>query len=134
MPARLIALTDEARTALEGGERLIERLPFRVGRESRISSPAPWTRGERRLSTTPEVSDLYLVDDGESFSVSREHFQIEAEGDRFFLTDCGSACGTIVEGCTVGGDRRSGRVEVHDHDVIIVGPATSPFVFKFRIG
>ena len=134
MPARLIALTDEARTALEGGERLIERLPFRVGRESRISSPAPWTRGERRLGTTPQVNDLYLVDDAEPFNVSREHFQVEADGDRFFLTDRGSVCGTLVEGRTIGGDRRSERVEVHDHDIIIVGLATSPFVFKLRIG
>ena len=134
MRARLIALTDEARTALESGDRPIELLPFRIGRESRIPSPAPWTRGERRLGTTPQLNDLYLLDDAEPFNVSREHFQIEADGDRFFLTDRGSACGTIVEGRTVGGDRRSERVEVHDHDVIIVGPATSPFVFKLRIG
>ena len=134
MPARLIALTDEARSVLEGGERVIEHLPFRVGRESRVTSPAPWTRGERRLGTTPQANDLYLVDDAEPFNVSREHFQVEADGDRFFLTDRGSVCGTLVEGRTVGGNRRSGRVEVHDHDVIIVGPATSPFVFKFRIG
>ena len=134
MPARLIALTDEARAALEGAERMIEHLPFRVGRQSRVTSPAPWTRGERRRRTSPQLNDLYLVDDAEPFNVSREHFQIEAEGDRFFLSDRGSACGTIVGGRTVGGNRRSGRVEVHDHDVIIVGPATSPFVFKFRIG
>ena len=134
MRARLIALTDEARTALEGAERVIEQLPFRVGRESRVTSPAPWTRGERRVGTTPQVNDLYLVDDTEPFNVSREHFQVEADGDRFFLTDRGSVCGTIVEGRTIGGDRRSGRVEVHDHDVIIVGPTSSPFVFKFRIG
>ena len=134
MPARLIALTDEARTALEGGERVIEHLPFRAGRESRVTSPAPWIRGERRLGTTPQLNDLYLVDDLEPFNVSREHFHIEAEGDRFFLSDRGSACGTIVEGRTVGGDRRFERVEVNDHDVIIVGHAVSPFVFKFRIG
>ena len=134
MRARLIALTDEARTALEGAERVIEHLPFRVGRESRVTSPAPWTRGERRLATTPQVNDLYLVDDAEPFNVSREHFQVEADGDRFFLTDRGSVCGTLVEGRMIGGDRRSERVEVHDHDIIIVGLATSPFVFKFRIG
>jgi len=133
MQARLIALTDEARIALEGGERVIEPLPFRVGRESRITSPAPWTRGERRLRTASPLNDLYLVDEIEPFNVSREHFQIEAEGDRFFLSDRGSACGTIVEGRTVGGDRTFPRVELHDQDVIIVGHAVSPFVFKFRI-
>ena len=133
MRARLIALTDEARIALEGGERVIERLPFRVGRESRVTSPAPWIRGERRQRTTPQLNDLYLVDDAEPFNVSREHFQIEAEGDRFFLSDRGSACGTIVEERTVGGERTFARVEIREHDVIIVGHAVSPFVFKFRI-
>lgn len=134
MRARLIALTDEARTALKGRELVIEHFPFRVGRESRTFSPAPWTRGDRRLGTGPELNDLYLVEDGEIFNVSREHFQVEAEGDRFFVRDRGSACGTIVEGRTVGGDRRDERVEVRDHEVIIVGSAISPFVFKFRLG
>ena len=134
MRARLIALSDAARAALEGAERPIERFPFRVGRESRTSSPAPWTRGERRVGDGSQVNDLYLVDEGELLNVSREHFLIEADGDRFFLTDRGSVCGTLVEGRMIGGDRRSERVEVHDHDIIIVGPATSPFVFKFRGG
>ena len=133
MRARLIALTDEARIALEGGERVIDHLPFRVGRESRAHSPAPWTRGERRLRTAAPLNDLYLVDESEPFNVSREHFQIEAEGDRFFLSDRGSACGTIVEGRTLGGERTFERVELHDGDVIIAGHAVSPFVFKFRI-
>jgi pSer/pThr/pTyr-binding forkhead associated (FHA) protein len=133
MRARLIALTDEARRALDGRERLLGHFPFRVGRESRVLSAAPWTRGERRLKTAPELNELYLVDELEPFHVSREHFQIEADGDRFFLADRGSACGTLVEGLPVGGDRREDRVELHDHDVIIVGLATSPFVFKFRL-
>ena len=134
MRARLIALSDAARAALEGAERPIERFPFRVGRESRTSSPAPWTRGERRVGDGSQVNDLYLVDEGELLNVSREHFLIEADGDRFFLADRGSVCGTIVGGRTVGGERRYERVEIHDDDVIVAGPETSPFVFKFRVG
>ncbi|HEX9710078.1 MAG TPA: FHA domain-containing protein [Candidatus Thermoplasmatota archaeon] len=66
--------------------------------------------------------------------VSREHFQIEQQEGRPFVVDRGSACGTIVEGRTLGGARQGGRAELHAHDVIIVGPSASPFVFKLRLG
>ena len=133
MAAWLTALTDEARSGLKGEQRVIERFPFRVGRESRAGSSASRTAGERRRGTAPELNDLYLVEIGEILNVSREHFQIESEAARYFITDRGSACGTLVEGRKVGGDRRRERVELHDHDVIIVGTSVSPFVFKFRI-
>jgi hypothetical protein len=38
----------------------------------------------------------------------------------------------IVEGQVIGGDRAGGRAHLQDHHVIIVGSASSPFVFKFR--
>ena len=138
MAAWLIALTEDSRRALNGEQRVIERFPFKVGRESRLpSSPAPSSTppgGERRRGAAPQLNDLYIVDSAEVFSVSRAHFQIDLEDGRYYLTDRGSVCGTIVEGRAVGGDRAGGRVELHDHDVIIVGTSASPFVFKFRIG
>jgi pSer/pThr/pTyr-binding forkhead associated (FHA) protein len=132
MAAWLVALTADAREALHGEQRVIERFPFKVGRESRIGSERPWRATERRSGSVPHLNDLYIVEKGELLNVSREHFLIEQDGGRYFLVDRGSACGTIVEGRTVGGDRRGGRVELHDHDVIIVGTPASPFVFKFR--
>ena len=133
MAAWLTALTDEARSALKGEQRVIERFPFRVGRESRAWSSASRTAGDRRMGTAPQLNDLYLVELGETHNVSREHFQIESEAGRYFVTDRGSACGTLVEGRKVGGDRTRERVEIHDRDVIIVGTSVSSFVFKFRI-
>jgi pSer/pThr/pTyr-binding forkhead associated (FHA) protein len=132
MAAWLVALTDEAREALRGEQRVIERFPFRVGRESRMPARGRWRAAERRAGTAAPVNDLYLTERGDLFNVSREHFRIEQAGEGFVLVDRASACGTIVEGRRVGGDRTEGRVELHDHDVIIVGVAASPFVFKFR--
>lgn len=133
MATWLIALTDEARRALKGDQRVIDEFPFKVGRESRTASGV-WTSGERRVGQAPQLNDVYLVDVADVLNVSREHFQIEAEADRFFLTDRGSACGTLVEGRKVGGNRTRERVELRDHDVIVVGTASSPYVFKFRTG
>jgi pSer/pThr/pTyr-binding forkhead associated (FHA) protein len=132
MAAWLVGLTAEAREALHGEQRVIERFPFKLGRESRSSVAKPWRAAEQRRETSAQLNDLYLVDPGEILNVSREHFLVEQAGNRHFLVDRGSVCGTIVEGQTIGGDRQGGRVELHDHDIIIVGASSSPFVFKFR--
>jgi pSer/pThr/pTyr-binding forkhead associated (FHA) protein len=132
MAAWLKGLTGEACSALKGATRVIEGFPFRVGRESRAPGAKPWVAVERRSGTAPQLNDLYLVEVGEIHDVSREHFQIELEEGRYFITDRGSTCGTIVDGRKVGGDRKGERVEIHDHDVIIVGTSTSRFVFQFR--
>lgn len=132
MTVWLVALTDEARAALRGTQHVIERFPYKVGRESRLGGSTTRRDTERRASTAPQLNDLYLVEPGEVLNVSREHFLIEQETDQYFLVDRNSACGTLVEGCKVGGDRAGGRVALHDHDVIIVGTSASTFVFKFR--
>jgi FHA domain len=132
MTVWLVALTEEARTALRGEQHVIERFPFKVGRESRLAGRKAWHVTERRAGGAPPLNDLYLLEPGEVLNVSREHFAIEHDGDRHVLVDRGSACGTLVEGRLVGGDRSGGRAELHDHDVIIVGTSASPFVFKFR--
>ncbi len=132
MAAWLVALTEDAQGAIHGEQKVIERFPFKVGRESRLGSAMPPQTAERRQRTEPQLNDLYIVDKGDVLNVSREHFLIEHERGQYVLADRGSACGTIVEGRTVGGDRKGGRIELHDHDVIIVGTPNSPFVFKFR--
>jgi len=65
--------------------------------------------------------------------VSRQHLQIQRNGTRYVLVDRESTCGTIVEGTVIGGQHRGGAVDLSDGDVIIVGTAKSPYVFKFRL-
>jgi FHA domain len=133
--AILVALTPEAKVALGGAEGAITKLPFRVGRESR---GAPRAAGralaERRKPRSWPTNELYLVERTEPFSVSREHAQIQHNGKHFILVDRESRCGTIVEGTVVGGRNAGGAIRLNDGDVIIVGPLSSAYVFKFRIG
>ena len=100
MAAWLSALTPSARLALLGEQHVIERFPFRVGRESRLGDAGRWTAADRRAGTSaPQLNDLYVLDSGdEVVQVSREHFQIEQQGGEYVLVDRASACGTIVEG------------------------------------
>ena len=133
--ARLVALTTEAHAALGAGELEITRFPYRVGRESRGIQRTP--QGviiERRTSGSQPTNELYLLERDEPLNVSREHFAIDRDNTGYVLVDRGSTCGTLVEGQTVGGDARGGRIALHDGDVIIVGTSRSPHVFKFRVG
>ena len=132
--AILVALTPDAKAALVGAEVAITRLPFRVGRESRGALRAAGrTIADRRRPRTRRTNELYLVEEAEPFSVSREHAQIQHNGTHFILVDRQSSKGTIVEGTVVGGRNAGGAIRLNDGDVIIIGPSSSPFVFKFRI-
>jgi pSer/pThr/pTyr-binding forkhead associated (FHA) protein len=135
MPPRLIATSDDARRALDGDFLTIDRLPFRVGRDSRSPGPRAGFETERRKGTVGQINDVYLFEDplAKSHHISREHFLIDAEHGLFYLVDRRSVCGTIVAGKSVGGDRMGGRVTLHHQDVIVVGTASSPYVFQFVV-
>jgi hypothetical protein len=130
----LVAETPEAKEALGSGEIEIRTFPFRVGRESRKIT---WTPqgivSERRESNQKPNNDLYLIEKSDPMNVSREHFQIEQDGESFALVDRQSTCGTLVAGRHTGGRNSGGRTALRNGDVIIVGASVSPFVFKFEI-
>ena len=133
--AMLVALTPEAHAALGARDVEITRFPYRVGRESRgIQRTSHGFVTERRGPGSRPSNDLYLLEREEPLNVSREHFTIDRDDTGYILVDHASTCGTIVEGQTVGGHGRGGRIPLHDGDVIIVGTSLSPYVFKFRTG
>lgn len=132
---RLVPLTGAATQALAGARWLaLERLPFRVGRESR--APAGDRRAvpdERRRGIAEPNNDLYIWDPGPLLNVSREHFQIERAADGGFLVrDRGSTCGTLVDGVKIGAGGAKSRRLNHD-SVITVGTFESPFQFRFEL-
>ena len=129
----LVALTPETRTAIGGDAVIATPLPFRVGRESRGNGISTLFAREQRNPGGPRTNELYLKELSEQVNVSREHFQIEWGSQGPILVDRGSTCGTIVEGEQVGGEGQGGTAPLRDGDVIIVGTAFSPFVFKVRV-
>ncbi|MDA1185484.1 MAG: FHA domain-containing protein [Acidobacteria bacterium] len=134
--AVLIATTKDARASLSGRREVrMSSFPFKVGRESRNSVVRQPVHTELRLGVAPQLNDEYLLEPSwaDILHISREHFAIEWLGQKFFVVDRGSACGTIVAGTVVGGNRTGGRIELHSGDEILVGTNSSPYVFRFEI-
>jgi hypothetical protein len=135
--ATLLAVTKEAERAL-GGKREVRftKFPFKVGRESRVPNVPPTkVEKELRLGIAPQLNDVYLLEPPGSdlWHISREHFAIEYADNQFSVLDRGSACGTIVAGKQIGGNREGGRTELRTGDEIKVGTDASRYVFRFEV-
>ena len=131
---RLKALTIETDVAFHGAELTIWNLPYRIGRESRRQSiQLPPRLPDRRGNDSRPTNDLYIADPGPRLNISRQHLLFEERDSGIVLVDLFSSCGTIVEGRPIGGDHKGGETRLHDGDVVIIGAATSPFVFKVRL-
>ncbi len=113
----------------------LTHFPFKIGRESRGPQPAAGELVELRLGVAPDLNDLYLVEPrwSDMMQISREHLQIEQDGQRFFVADRGSHGGTLVAGRLVGGNRSVGRTEIRHGDQITVGNDRSEHIFRFEI-
>ena len=138
MPGRkpmLIALTEASEFAFRGKSVVIDRWPFRVGRERRSLNGNAGGNGdvERRQAETQPTTGLFLRDPHRRKFVSRSHLQLEREGDRFYLVDLKSACGTWVGGREIGGKRRGGRTELSSGEEIVIGGKKSPFRLRFEL-
>ena len=136
--ATLLALTKEAQRALGGAREVrVTQGSLFVGRERRSpldAAAVPAEAREQRHGEEPQLNDVYLVDDlSGSLHVSGAHFAIERSDGKFFLTDRGSAGGTIVAGARIGGRRQGGRTELRDGDEVIVGTNKSPYIFRFSV-
>jgi len=111
----------------------IYRYPFKIGREARVN----YVDGEiilqerHKLSGQEPNNDIYLLDNGQYLQISREHCSIVKQDDTFKLVDRGSACGSMVNQFTVGGDDSNGSISLKDGDIITLGSKESHYQFKF---
>ncbi len=135
--AVLKAMTSEARLAVSqllivDGIVPLYHFPFRVGREMRVKILDGRIERIERVKVENDLpnNDLYLVDDGGRFNVSKEHFQIERDGDSFYLYDRGSESGTLVGGQPLGGGGET-TAKLKDGDMVTVGTKQSPYIFQF---
>ncbi|MBN1106814.1 MAG: cyclic nucleotide-binding domain-containing protein [Deltaproteobacteria bacterium] len=113
--------TEEARRVLDDRSLCVTKFPFLIGRESQNPDADVFYN-----------NDLFIREE-KPYMVSRNHLAISNEGGLIWVVDRGSAFGTIVNGKEVGG--RSGVTRVPlDKEVnqVVVGPATSRFIFLLR--
>lgn len=101
----------------------IAKFPFRIGRKSEHENPSAFTR-----------IDLALHDE-RPYSVSRGHCLIERKGAQFFVRDCGSRLGTVVNGTALG----DGQSEViaalqPGANTLILGSPDGPHHYTVSVG
>lgn len=144
--AMLVAMTPEARSALGNkGYVRVTTFPFRIGREARNPLARVVTRVERRIGTTVQLNDLYLIDASTGGDqISRTHCVIDWSEGEFRLKDRGSTHGsTVVESRA---DQRPAAIAtkhvgnygecqtlLRDGDVIVMGNLDSPYAFRFEV-
>ncbi len=136
--AILKAITPEAKSAITKnclGDEIIGiwTFPFRMGRESRvgrIDGKLPVSEKAKAKKGKPN-NDIYLVDNGPSLQISRQHIKIERTQTGYLLTDRESDCGTIVNDKKIGGEFTGGTCELNDGDIITVGTEDSLYKFEF---
>jgi CRP-like cAMP-binding protein len=85
-----LVATAQSESFLPSGSVSITKFPFRVGRRSDGDHGGFIARLDLAIS------------DERPYSVSRGHCIIERKGDAFFVRDCGSRLGTIVNGALLG--------------------------------
>ncbi len=136
--AILKAITPEAKNTMTKnciGDEIIGiwKFPFRIGRESRIENrDGRFIVSERDKSAGGKpFNDIYLVDSGQFLQISRQHLQIEKTEIGYFVSDRGSACGTIINTKKIGGEDRGGTSMLKDGDIIKIGAEDSPYLFEF---
>jgi hypothetical protein len=115
----LLPLTDTASRVVPKRGRVIERLPFRIGRASEGKERDPL--GMNDLSLPDEVP----------YHVSRNHLALEQNAQDVVVRDRGSFLGTIVNGVHVGGRHRGAEARlVEGENELALGSADSPYRFR----
>lgn len=90
-----ITTTERSATLHPGGlQTVIRKFPFRIGRETDHEHEGPSAFGRVDLA----------LPDHRPYSVSRGHCLIERNADGYFVRDCGSRLGTIVNGRALGAE------------------------------
>lgn len=121
----IIPKTSQALEAMGGmSERLVEHLPFYVGRYS-----------QRRSDNLFHANALFLYDQP-PFTVSRSHCAIVATPKDVFFVDRGSTLGSLVNGVRIGGDRFSPKTTVllaGNNEVILGDNDQSVFAFTVSV-
>jgi len=136
--AILKAITPEAKSTITknclGNEIIgIWEFPFRIGRESRVEKlDGKLVLSERqKISNGKPNNDIYLVDHGHFLQISRQHLQIEKTDIGYFVSDRGSACGTIINTKKIGSEDKGGSTMLKDGDIIKIGAEDSHYLFQF---
>ncbi len=114
--------TTEARKVLNDRKFLISKFPFLIGRASESAEGDVFYN-----------NDLF-INEPKPYVISRNHLAISNQRGKMWVVDRGSAYGTIVNGREIGGETGITRAPMDEKEnQVIVGPATSTYIFLFEV-
>ena len=138
--AVLLPLTEEAKKSIinDPCETFLIRMsnfPYRIGRESRVGENEKGLFVKFRImkNIAKPKNDTFLYNSGKDLQISKEHFQIEKDGNIYTLKDRGSSNGTTINGITYGGNKKAFKRRIEDGDIIAIGDKKSKFEYQFLI-
>ena len=109
------------------GELIIHKFPFRIGRQQ--------TSGEAAFQYELRENDLCLEEEKKPFQASRNHVEIGFSGGAAYVSDLGSANGTLVNGMRMGGGHSESAIFILDkkENIIQIGKKNSPWIFQLNV-
>jgi len=119
---RISGITDKSKEILNKKEYIIKIFPFKIGRKS------------------SEYCDKMLLDGGIfiedviPYNISRNHLLVNCYENQYYILDCGSSLGTIVNGNLIGEKNSNYKYVLNKgENILIIGSETSPYQFKITL-
>jgi len=138
--AVLLPLTEEANKSIVNdpcNDILIRitKFPYKIGRESRLGENDKGLFVKLRImkNLSKPKNDTYLHDEGKNLQISKEHFQIEKDNDKYILKDRGSSKGITINEVSYGGNKKVFECIIEDGDIITIGNIKSKFKYQFLV-
>ena len=113
----------------------MDRFPFRIGRESRISEDDRGLMVKWRMRTplSEPNNDVYLVNTTKHMQLSKEHFLIDKTEQGYVIQDRHSTLGTKVNSNEIGLSKKPDAHLLQDGDIVKIGDEQSKLEFQFLI-
>jgi len=119
---RISGITDNAKILLNHKEHIIKKFPFKIGRKT--------SHGYDKIFDENHM----FIEDEIPYNVSKNHLSINYYRNHFYILDCGSSLGTIVNGNSIG-EKKSNYKSVLNkgENIVIIGSEKSPYQFKITL-
>ncbi|MBN2601970.1 MAG: response regulator [Candidatus Marinimicrobia bacterium] len=119
---KISGMTNKAKELLNNKEHFIQNFPFKFGRT-------------RSTINDNMFSDSgFYIQDVVPYSISKNHLLINFYENQYYILDCGSHLGTIVNNEHIG--RKTSRYKsilIDGENILIIGNESSPYKFKITL-
>ena len=119
---RISGITDKAKEILNKKEHIIKIFPFKIGRNS------------SKYCDKMFFDSGFFIEDVIPYNVSKNHLLVNYYENQYYILDCGSSLGTIVNGEQIGENTSKFKSILNKgENILIIGSEKSPHQFKITL-